>query len=83
MNTQAFADPLDQYGPLLNARELARLFGLTEGQFYKRAKLGDFERFKVDPPMGQRCYSKALITRYLNGERIDEPSRTFGRKRAR
>lgn len=74
---------LDKYGPLLNARELAEVFQLTEGQFYKRARLGDFDRFKVDPPMGQRRYSKLLIVRYCSGERIDQPVRAFGRKVAR
>lgn len=74
---------LDRFGPLLNARELAQVFALSEGQFYKRARLGDFDRFIVDPPMGQRRYSKVLLARYLAGERIDHPVRTFGRKAAR
>lgn len=68
-------------GPLLNAREMARIFGVTVSQFYRRERSGQFDRFKVQPALGPRCYSKSLVERYLDGEPIDQPARVFGRKR--
>lgn len=80
MNTQPVAHGLDQYGPLLNASEFARVLGVSLGQFNKNRRLGDYARFETQPALGHRRYSKSLITRWLSGERIDEPSRVFGRK---
>lgn len=72
---------LDAFGPLLNAQEFARVLGISEQQFYKNRKREDYDRFKTDPPIGHRCYSKQLIARWLAGERIDrERERVFGRK---
>lgn len=68
-------------GPLLSAREMARIFGIGVSQFHRRARLGQFDRFKVQPALGPRCYSKALVERYLAGEPVDQPVRVFGRKR--
>lgn len=73
---------IETYGPLLNAREMARIFGVTVSQFYRRERLGQFDRFKVQPALGPRQYSKALVSRYLAGEPIDQPVRVFGRKRS-
>jgi hypothetical protein len=80
MNPQPPAHHLDQCGPLLNAREMARVFGITVSQFYRRERLGQMDRFKVRPVLGPRCYSKTLVQRYLDGDPLDAP--VFGRKRA-
>jgi len=82
MATQALPDLLDQFGPLLNARELARVFGITVNAFYKQARLGTYDVFKVTPPLGPRCYSKQLVARYLAGEDVRRPGGSFGRKRS-
>lgn len=71
---------LETCGPLLNAREMARIFGVTVSQFYRKERTGEMDRFKVQPALGPRCYSKALVERYLAGEPIDQPARVFGRK---
>lgn len=75
------AERLATYGPLLNAREMATLWQITVGQFYRLARLGAFDVFKVIPTITPRCYSKALVTKYLVGDAIPR-SRLFGRKRA-
>jgi hypothetical protein len=72
---------IDACGPLLNAREMARVFGITVSQFYRRERMGQFDRFKVQPALGPRCYSKQVVERYLAGEPVDAPARVFGRKR--
>lgn len=72
---------LDTLGPLLNAREMARIFGVTVSQFYRRERSGEFTVFQVSPALGLRRYSKSIVLRYLAGEAIDRPERVFGRKR--
>lgn len=71
---------LDTLGPLLNAREMAALWQITTGQFYKLAQQGAFDVFKVTPTISPRCYSKALVAKYLAGDPVDR-ARTFGRKK--
>jgi hypothetical protein len=72
---------LDACGPLLNAAEMARLWDITVSQFYKLAKTGAFDVFKVTPSIGPRRYSKRLVERYLAGEplRAELPKRFFTR----
>jgi hypothetical protein len=79
MNAQV--NTLDAYGPLLNARELARIVGITVSQLHRNARAGKYDHLRVEPVTGPRCYSKHLIQRWLAGERIDQPARVFGRKR--
>ena len=70
---------LARSGALLNHVELGAIFGLTYSGFYKNAKRGLYDVFKVNPPLGQRCYSGVLVTRYLQGEPLYVP--TFGRRK--
>lgn len=72
---------LDSLGPLLNANEMAALWQITKSRFYRLAKTGAFDLFKVTPTISPRCYSKALVARHLAGEPLDR-ARTFGRKRS-
>jgi len=76
------ADLLATFGPLLNAREMATLWQITSGQFYRLARAGAFDVFKVIPTITPRCYSKALVEKHLIGDVIDR-TRRFGRPRAR
>jgi hypothetical protein len=76
---------LHALGPLLNAREMAEVFGRSLKQFYRLARAGAFDCFLVTPAIPPRIYSKALVERYLAGEPIDRADarvRTFGRKRS-
>jgi hypothetical protein len=66
-------------GELLGPTELAAILRLRHAQFHKLAKAGAFEHFKVRPVITPKCYSGVLITRWLAGEPVYEP--TFGRKR--
>lgn len=81
MNAHAESRLLDQYGPLLNSRELARIVGITVSQLHRNARAGKYDHLRVEPVTGPRCYSKHLIQRWLAGESLSEPVRVFGRKR--
>jgi hypothetical protein len=63
---------------LLSAREFAALLGIGVSAFYKNAKRGLYDDFKVSPVIGPRCYSGVLITRWLAGEPLYVP--TFGKR---
>jgi hypothetical protein len=71
---------LDQLPALLSAKEMAALFRIGVSHFHKLAKRGAFDKFKVVPAIGPKCYSGVLVARYLKGEAVYTPS--FGRKRA-
>jgi len=78
-------DPTDaiaraKAGELLGPTEVAAIFRIRHSQFHKLDRTGAFDQFKVRPAIGPKCFSGVLITRYLNGEPLYEPS--FGRKRA-
>ena len=66
-------------GELLGPTELAAILRLKKSSFHARAKAGDFDHLKTRPAIGTKCYSGVLITRWLQGEPVYEPS--FGRKR--
>lgn len=59
---------MSEGGGLLNARETAKLLGISEATFYRFAKLGRFEMLKVSRPYGQRIYSRVKVEQYLRGE---------------
>jgi hypothetical protein len=54
------------------------VLGMQKSEFYRLQREGAFERFKVIPSIGRRCYSGALVERWLKGEPLYQP--TFGRK---
>ena len=66
---------------LIGADVMAAVFGIGVSAFYKNAKLGKYDVFKVDPPCGPKCYSGILLARYLKGESLYVP--TFGARRKR
>ncbi len=68
-----------QAGALLGPTELAAILQIKKSRFHVLAKTGAFDHLKVRPTIGPKCYSGVLITRWLQGEPVYEP--TFGRKR--
>lgn len=70
-----------QAGALLGPTELAAILQIKKSRFHVLAKTGAFDHLKVRPAIGPRCYSGVLITRWLEGQPVYEP--TFGGKRAR
>lgn len=63
---------------LLNARETARLLGVSERTFHRLARLGHWRMCEVARPLGQRRYSRALVEQYGRGQTMN----AFGRRRA-
>ena len=73
--------PFDVDNPprLIGADVMASVFGIGVSAFYKNAKRGLYDVFKVNPALGPKCYSGILLARYLKGEPLYVP--TFGAKR--
>lgn len=67
-------------GELLGPLDLMAIFHISEATFYRRKASGAFDLFLTRPAIGTRCYSGALVHRYVSGEPVYEP--TFGRKRS-
>lgn len=65
---------------LCGGKEVAALWGITPSRFHKLNRRGAYNRFKVTPAIGPRCFSGVLLGRYLSGEPLILP--TFGRKRS-
>jgi len=70
-------------GELLGPTDLAAILHLKKSRFHLLAKTGQFDHLKTKPPIGPKCYSGVLVTKWLAGEVVDEPSRFFGRWRVR
>lgn len=68
-------------GQLLDLNDLAAIFGIGKTCAWQRAKAGEFDAFKAQPAIGFRIYSGVIVTRYLRGEALYEP--TYGKKRLR
>jgi hypothetical protein len=68
-------------GELLGPMDLAAILHLKKSRFHALAKAGQFDHLKTKPALGPRCYSGVLVTKWLAGEVVDEPTRFFGRKR--
>jgi hypothetical protein len=66
-------------GALLSPQDLQAIFNLRRSRFYELESAGAFDQFRVHPPIGNRVYSGALITRYLHGDPVYQ---TFARRRA-
>lgn len=64
---------------LCGPREMQRLWSITASQFHRHNRKGSYDRFKVVPAIGPRCFSGILIGRYLSGEPLHIP--VFGRRR--
>lgn len=65
---------------LLGPKELMAILEMKKSEFYRLQKEGAFDRFKVLPPIGRRCYSATLVERWTQGEPLGY--RSFGRKRS-
>lgn len=66
---------------LVGAEIMAQVFNIGLSAFYKNAKRGLYDVFKVKPALGPQCYSGILLARWLKGESLYLP--TFGAKRKR
>lgn len=66
-------------GAIIGPSDMAAIFGYSASRFYELNRLGSFDAFKCTPAIGPRCFSGALVTRYLAGDPIFEA--TFGKKR--
>ena len=66
---------------LIGAETMANVFNISLSRFYKNAKRGLYDAFKVNPVLGPKCYSGILLAQYLKGEPMFE--RTFGASRKR
>lgn len=66
-------------GELLGPMDIAAIWRIGRSRFNALNQQGVFEVFKVRPAIGPRCFSGARVHRYIQGERLEEP--TFGRKR--
>lgn len=71
---------LAEAGAPLSAPEMAALFREGLSQFYKKAKVGVYDVFKLETVTGPKCYSGVRVARHFRGLPLYEP--TFGRKRA-
>ncbi len=66
-------------GELLGPTEVAAIFRIGHSRFHTLDRSGAFDHFKVRPAIGPKCFSGALLARYLAGEPLYVP--TFGAKR--
>ena len=46
---------------------MAIIFRIGRAQFHKLNKTGAFDRFRVQPKIGPKCFSGVLVHRYLSG----------------
>lgn len=67
-------------GELLGPADLMAIFQISYATFNRRRARGEFKHLMVRPAVGAHCYSGVLVTRYLRGEPVYEPS--FGAKRS-
>jgi hypothetical protein len=65
-------DPLDPttWEALLGPTEMGRIWRVGKSQFHRLNQQGAFDQFKVRPAIGPKCYSAALVKRYLTGEPV-------------
>ena len=68
-------------GAIIGPDDMAAIFGYSASRFYELNRAGAFDAFKVKPAIGPRCFSGTLVTKYLNGDPVFQP--TFGAKRKR
>jgi hypothetical protein len=68
-------------GEPLNGTELGLILRIKHSRFHLLAKAGAFDQFKLRPALGTKCYSGVLVSQYINGQAVYDPS--FGRKRRR
>lgn len=66
-------------GQPLTPADMMAIYGTSSTQFW--AHRSEFERFKLNPPIGRACYSGVLVYRHLTGQPLYEP--TFGRASTR
>jgi hypothetical protein len=56
--------------PPLTGTELAKALGISRRTYQRRLLLGEFKRFEVKEPIGQRRYSADLVRLYLAGSSV-------------
>lgn len=55
---------------LLNGKGLARKLEISDSTYQRRRRLGEFKRFEVAHPIGDRRYSVVLVDRFLAGQSL-------------
>lgn len=61
-------------GELLGPADMQAIWKISPTHFRRLKRLRLFDSFLVHPPIGVKCYSGILVTRYLAGELIDTPA---------
>jgi hypothetical protein len=67
-------------GVPLTVVEFAAILRISVSRFYRLAKAGAFEDFRLKPALGPKAYSGVLVARWLRGDVVHDV-RVFGRKR--
>lgn len=81
LSAREAAIALARSGAPLNAHDLMAILQISAPTFYYHRKRGRYDKLKVKAPMGPREFSGVLVSKWLDGEVVFEPS--FGRKRVR
>jgi hypothetical protein len=68
-------------GELLRPMDVAAILGYGPTRFNLLNHQGAFDFLKVKPAIGPRCFSGTKVSRYIQGESLEEPVPVFGRKR--
>lgn len=58
------------WAALLGPTEIAAIWRVTKSQFHRLNAQGAFDAFKVKPAIGPKCFSAALVKRYVEGDAI-------------
>ena len=57
-------------GALLDRRDIMAIWRIGKSQFHRLDQQHAFDQFKVHPPIGTKCFSGTLITKYLSGNPV-------------
>ena len=57
-------------GELLGPADIQAIFQIRKSRFYQLEAEHAFDQFRVHPPIGPKCFSGRLITRYLKGKPV-------------
>lgn len=60
----------DRFPPRLLAGHMMQIFGIKSSRFYALLQAGKFDRFEMRPVIGRRAWSRELVQRYLDGDKV-------------
>ena len=58
----------DEFGPVLYARDLADIFGISISRVYAKASTGEFDLFVNRPATSRLSWSRDRLAKYFAGE---------------